>query len=233
MATQNLSAWKSNTLNLNNLRKQLSAFLDDTAYIYTLTSLTRDASGIIQQNGSAPNVEDGIVTLCTCKHYMRQGNKGKWKGVWIIGLTPIVKNKGFDGEKNYVFYITRVEKEFTNHKEFYDYLHLNHPNAIIPKNGSRNELGDIFEPKTGIVIDGVTELNPNSYIDASKIHSHGTAWIHDVSLNPLSASPVSTPLLLGEINNSFVWQKPTIIWKGTKSVRRKKLTLGGAFALMI
>jgi len=63
------------------LKKNMNKTLDDLkkilkeedglVYGYVLTTVKGDGSGGFVQTGSAPNFQGGLITLCTCKHWMR------------------------------------------------------------------------------------------------------------------------------------------------------------------
>src|SRR5438270_714249 len=56
-------------VSLDRLRRLLSDAYGD-GYMYTMTSIVLE-SGRLEQSGSGPNFEGGLITLCTCKHSMR------------------------------------------------------------------------------------------------------------------------------------------------------------------
>ena len=67
------------------------------------------------QKGSGPNFQGGLITLCSCKHYMRT-YKAMQPKVWIAGFTSIrVK------EKNWLFYLMRVLQTHKSHDEFWNF----------------------------------------------------------------------------------------------------------------
>ena len=217
---QDLNGWKSYTLKdlLNRLSNQID---NDEVRVYTVASTCFDKnSKIIRHRGSGPNLEGGLATLCTCKHSMRQGqNINDWTGKWILGVTSRAKANGFNGE-HYLLYLMKVDRAFESHKAFYQYLKQYNPTALEIKNAVKNRLGDIFEPSSTCV----DPLDPRQYKFPCETHSHdnkvGDQWEDDISYKSSS-----TPLLLGEANNTFVWQKTVIKFKQDRGVGNKKMLM--------
>lgn len=217
---QDLSGWKGVTL--ENLLNRLGGHADDEVRVYTVatTRLNKDFN-IVEHKGSGPNLEGGLATLCTCKHSMRRSQPAAcWTNKWILGLTSRATNNGFNGE-HYLFYLMKVEQAFESHKALFWHLKRNNPAALRIKNAVKNPLGDIFEPISACA----DPLNPRMYklphIKHSHRHDVGDRWKDDISYK---SSP--TPLLLGDIKNTFVWPKPMIKFKLKRGVGHKKLTLG-------
>lgn len=221
---QDLNGWKSYILKdlLNRLSNQID---NNEVRVYTVASTWFDKNAkIITHKGSGPNLEGGLATLCTCKHSMRQGqNINDWKGKWILGVTSRDKTHGFNGE-HYLLYLMKVERTFESHKILYQYLHQNNPTALQIKNAANNPLGDIFEPSTSCV----DPLDPRQYKFPHKDHSHGheagEEWEWDIS-NKTPTKRTAIPLLLGDINNTFVWQKPVIKFTQHRGVGNKKMLM--------
>jgi hypothetical protein len=146
-----------------------------------------------------------------------------------LGLTSRDQNHGFNGE-HYLFYLMKVEKAFKSHKELYEYLDLGKKNsdALQIKNAVKNPLGDIFQP-ADICADS---LDPKMYKTPHKKHSHGydgdTQWHDDIAYNSKPA-----PLLLGDIDNTFVWPQPMIRFKQDRGVGNMKLMLKELFGVCV
>jgi hypothetical protein len=65
-----------------------------TVYCYVITTV-KNRGGQLVQNGSAPNFQGGMITLCTCKHPMRSFlEPDEWKGTWIAGFTTVTAGQG-------------------------------------------------------------------------------------------------------------------------------------------
>ncbi|MGZ4956638.1 MAG: hypothetical protein ACXV8O_00920 [Methylobacter sp.] len=214
---QDLSHWPRITL--NDLRRILQEEAEVEVRVYTVATTRLDKkSNEIYHIGSGPNLEGELATLCICKHSMRQNHKTDgWKGLWILGLTSRAKSNGFNGE-HYLFYMMKVDQAFESHKELYEYLDKEDKNALQIKNALKNPLGDIFEPKSICT----NSLDPTMYKPPHKNHSHGDDhWLDDIVYK---TKPV--PLLVGELNNTFVWSQPMIKFTLPRGVGNMKLTLG-------
>jgi hypothetical protein len=213
---QDLSSWDG--LTLEELLVKLREHVGSEIRIYTVASTSLDnVSNDVRHRGSGPNLEGGLATLCTCKHSMRQNHiPEEWKGCWILGLTSRAKNKGFNG-KHYLLYMMKIEQAFESHKELYEYLMARNRGALANKNAAKNRLGDIFEPRSNCI----DPKNQGCYKRPHPSHSHGTdgdtQWHTDIEV---------TPLLLGEIGNTFVWPHPMIEFRRQRGVGNMKLKVG-------
>lgn len=206
-------------MSLEQLKAMLSSHLDEKVRIYTVAS-TEFKEGQVEHFGSAPNLEGGLATLCTCKRSMRAGQSCEaWQGTWIAGLTSRAKGKGFNG-KHFLLYLMKVEKAYSTHKELHDYLLKNNSAALLKKNACKNNLGDIFIPKK-IVSD---ELDFVDYLKPHPEHSHGCKdndeWIQDIAYKGKSS-----PLLMGDSNNTFVWTNGRVASKEQRGSGNKKTTM--------
>ena len=215
---QDLSGWSNITLDdlLHKLMKEKNV----DVRIYTVATTKRE-NQVVRHTGSGPNLEGGLASLCTCKHSMRQYHTtDDWIGKWILGLSSRAKNNGFDG-KHYLFYMMKVEKAFESHAELYNYLAAKNSSALRIKSAVHNRLGDIFEPESHCK----NPLDPSMYKTPHPYHSHGkngsTDWYHDIIYNNKSA-----PLLLGDVDNTFVWTEPMIIFDRPRGVGSMKLSIG-------
>ena len=216
---QDLSGW--NGVSLEELKIRLQGHYYDEVYVYTLATTRMDKkTHTVRHMGSGPNLEGSLTTLCTCKHKMRQDQKGDWQGKWILGLTSRDRSKGFDG-KHYPFYLMKVERSFDSQKEIFGYLEQNNPCALRSKNAVKNRLGDIFEP----ISKCSDPLDPKMYKTLHKNHSHGEndsiGWHSDIVYHGRSV-----PLLVGEKNNTFVWPQPMIRFIKDRGIGYLKLRLG-------
>lgn len=220
---QDLSGWEG--IALEKLLNRLGGQTDDEVRIYTVaTTRLNKNSMIVGHKGSGPNLEGGLATLCTCKHSMRRSHSAAdWKGKWILGLTSRAINNGFSGE-HYLFYMMKVEQAFDSHDELYMHLIRIKSPVLRIKSAVKNPLGDIFEP----IAVGTNSLDPRMYKPPHINHSHGLndGWEDDISYKRSPNERLSTPLLLGDIDNTFVWPKPMIRFKQKRGVGNMKLTVG-------
>lgn len=215
---QNLNDWQGLGLTLEKLLNKLDEQADEEIRVYTVATTRLDKNPmVIRHLGSGPNLEGGLATLCTCKHSMRQNyNAANWENKWILGLTSRARNNGFCGE-HYLFYMMKIEKAFESHAALFKHLDEKNANALQIKNAVKNRLGDIFEPNSSCT----NPLEPTMYKNPHSNHSHGEdQWHDDIIYNSKSA-----PLLLGDVNNTFVWTKPLIKFKHNRGVGNMKLTL--------
>ena len=221
---QDLSGWKD--ASLEELLNRLQGYPGVEVRIYTVASTRMEKnSNDILHLGSGPNLEGGLATLCTCKHSMRQSRTPEeWRGLWVLGLTSRAKNNGFSSE-HYLFYLMRVENAFGTHKELYEYLESKYSKALKIKNAVNNPLGDIFEPKTNCT----NSLDPMMYKFPHTNHSHGNDMGDQWFENDISYNGKSCPLLLGDIDNTFVWQQPTIKIALNRGAGSKKMYIGDDF----
>lgn len=220
---QDLCGWTN--ISLGELQQKLEGESLEAVRIYTVAT-TKLENHVVHHKGSGPNLEGGLATLCTCKHSMRQYHTTKeWAGKWILGLTSRAKNNGFNG-KHYLFYMMKVEKAFESHSALHNYLHEKYPATLRIKSAVYNRLGDIFEPK----IHCKNPLDPSMYKKPHPNHSHGesgtTGWYDDIVYNGKEA-----PLLLGDVENSFVWTEPTIIFDRPRNTGSMRLNVGDLFNL--
>lgn len=98
--------------------------------------------GIFKQTRSGPNWQGGVLTLSTCKHYMRT-SQTQWRGSWLAAFTPKVGC----GE-NYLIMLARVADVFDSNYELGQYMNRHHRNAWLKKIAPQSNLGDIYMPKT-------------------------------------------------------------------------------------
>jgi len=202
-------------------------------YVYIVDSVKPHGNSLtgytFQQRGSGPNFQGGQITLCTCKHQMRscKHDISAWKNnVWIAGFTGRAE-KGFDG-KNWLFYLMKVGKSFSTHKELAEYFtKCLSPQVLEAKRADKNYLGDLFVPR------GKSEgASPNSWLEPSNYiapkvgkHSHcmpgnPSHWEWDICSEYWGRNPA---LLLGEADKSFLWLDPTI-WYSEPLPRTKKFS---------
>lgn len=197
-------------IDLNKLRDILKEKGNETVYAYIVATVKwNDEEKSFVQTGCAPNFQGGVITLCTCKHWMRAGKEcTDWeKGFWIAGFT---KESLFPSSReNYLFYLMRVEKAFPSHKKLWKYLSEKNPKAKNDKNAHQHETGDLFQPKAEILDDDESknDFNPSYYVDPCPNHVHREEWQNDIKYpqgkKKKSVRPAS--LLLGEEAKSYLW----------------------------
>lgn len=171
-----------------------------TVYAYVLTTI-KSENGQFFQWGCAPNFQGGLITLCTCKHFMRTWRDTfDWKGVWIAGLTSI---NLMGDNRNYLFYLIKVAESFPSLKAIWEHL----SEAVrSTKNARINPLGDIYEPKQ----DTRDEFDYSYYYPPVKSHVHEVKnqWREDIGYNDKYGKRPA--LLVGGLEYSFLWSLPII-----------------------
>lgn len=220
---QDIRAW--DCVSLADLTSKIAAFVQSECYVYTVKTTRRLADGSVCHSGSGPNLEGRLATLCTCMHHMRLGRTEEdWPNTWVVGLTSTDRSSGF-GERHYLFYMMRVQRVFRTHKELFEFLATKYPAVLAVKLADKNRRGDVFRPRTGI-IDG-NWLSPTTYVPPVANHSHckvkgSTKWHGDISSQGDDGKFTSIPLFVGDPEMTFVWNEPTIRYRGKRGVRRKK-----------
>jgi hypothetical protein len=120
-------------------KDSLSAVLGNiaTVYVYTHHEIYMDG-GELMQSRSGPNWEGGIVTLATCKHFMRT-YRNFGAGVGVVGVTNKLE------QENWLLYAGVVDKVFPSNYDLGQYLYRHHCEAYKAKLMTTNRLGDIVE----------------------------------------------------------------------------------------
>jgi hypothetical protein len=173
---------KNSNLCLNRLKRAVNQE-DATVYCYVIKSVKND-NGSFRQQGCGPNWQGGLITLCTCKHYMRTLKKAEdWNGKWIAGFTTINDgNSRKDGSnrRNALVYLMKVKVAFESHHDLWYALPAK---TRMAKNAHKkgNILGDVFRPK-GKLKDS-DKYAPSSYYSpcGSHVHAEKDRWHKDKS----------------------------------------------------
>lgn len=170
-----------------------------TIYCYVMSSV-RNRDGILQHYGCGPNWQGGLITLCTCKHYMRSFlDVNDWPGIWIAGFSNVRAGSGL----NVLIYMMRVNHAFESHYELWHAL----PRQVRwAKAADRkcNILGDIYRP-----LGRITKKNPfskNKYHKPCPSHVHMDGWAKDIDYKKYRRAA----MLVGDEKSSYVWSKPKI-----------------------
>ncbi len=187
-------------------------------YCYVIATI-KNREGHLVQAGCGPNFHGGLISLCTCKHFMRSFRGVRsWKGTWIAGFT----RKSIAGGRNALVYLMQVGHAFESH---YD-LWASREGTIIAdksaKSARRNPLGDLYQPKGELL--GDDRFDPGNYHAPCRGHSHASQWHQDVCYRGRGGRPAA--LLVGDAENSFVWDTPAIFYPDSLGRGQKKLSLG-------
>lgn len=226
---QDLNGWTTPP-SLDTLVTRISAnakSLKSPVRIYTVASTRLEKNNSIEKirhEGSGPNLEGGLATLCTCKRSMRQGRPIEyWENSWVLGLTSRARSNGFSGQ-HYLLYFMKIEKAVLSHKELFYYLQGKYPSALEKKSAVTNPLGDVYIPERSCS----DALNPAEYEKPHKYHSHGCLpgeeWEQDISLRTRDGR-VGTPMLIGDPQNTYVWREPVVHFKGDRNSGSKTLSM--------
>ena len=199
---------------LNTLKRVLEKS-KGTIYVYVLTTVKANGHGGFIQMGSAPNFQGGLITLCTCKHWMRTWRTpDAWKNVWIAGFTGV---NILGDHKNYLFYLMQVQKAFYSHKELWDWLD---PTVKKAKNASKHKCGDVYEPTPNLT----DPFDPSHYCEPIKepkhVHFKNNDWFKDINYTNTKTKR-HPAVLVGAPEYSFLWSRPKIYFKD-KLPRTKK-----------
>lgn len=188
--------------NMNLFKADISSILkfDRANWIlaYTIDTVRLEKGKMIQ-TGCGPNIEGGIVSLCTCKHRMRSyiTDIEEWEGNWIAAFCSK------KGRENALFYLMKIEKAYESNFSFWNDLTKDQK---IVKSTNRNIFGDIYEPKYSIV--SFQEHNQSFYLPSKEYHRHNFQdRVYDIEKKFWDRYP---KLLRGKTRKSFIWNKPLL-----------------------
>lgn len=200
--------------------KRIIENVDSPIYSYVLTTVDYK-NGRFIQNGTAPNFQGNLITLCTCKHYMRTYREyGEWKDVWIAGFT---QKTLFENNRNYLFYLMRVGKEYESQVDLWNALNSQEKMA---KNAcdSGNIFGDLYKPRN-CDITGKEKYNPSRYFEPINGHTHkdeeNEQWKDDIKYH--NDNWDRWPVLLeGDKERSYLWSEKKIYYSKGQHPRTTK-----------
>jgi hypothetical protein len=210
-------------LTLGTLRSRLAGieFQKATVYCYVITTIKFDVGGFLQR-GSAPNFQGDLITLCTCKHFMRTfWDAPGWQGKWIAGFTGVRAGTG----RNDLVYMMRVAHAFESHRDLW------HSGALTSaareaKAADRDRFGDVYRPAT----EQGNPFDPASYREPVQNHVHAKCdspreWHEDIRYD-LGCAGRRPALLVGQSGLSFLWSKPMLLHPSALHRGQKKYRLG-------
>jgi len=202
-------------LSLNDLRREISVNQEETVYCYIVATI-KNNEGCFIQTGSAPNFQGDVISLCTCKHFMRSFRTvDSWPGTWIAGFTGRRAGK----EKNALIYLMKVNNAFESHCDLWFSKELS-MSTKEAKLSHKNKYGDIFQPKSKL-IDKRCEFDFEHYVQPVPGHVHKDCWHKDIKyLKGIGGR--KPPLLTGDKRNSFLWNKPILFHSHLLSRGQKK-----------
>lgn len=185
-------------------------------FAYVLTTVEIAASGQCIQNGSAPNFQGSLISLCTCMHYHRTWWRS-WKGMWIAGFCGSRCPGG-----NQLFYLMQVGDEYESQLDVWQALGARTRNA---KSARRNRLGDVYEPNSTTAS---TEYVPETYFppydngpDDRHVHLPKDHWKQDICFRDPDRTAKKPKLLVGDPERSFLWRRPRYSYTGSRHPRNR------------
>jgi hypothetical protein len=185
-------------LSLNDLRRKIGK-TPATVYSYIVATV-KNSEGHFIQTGSAPNFQDDVISLCTCKHRMRTSlDKELWIGTWVAGFTGKKEGKG----KNALIYLMKVGIAFESYYDLWNSKEISWKTKQ-DKLAHKDKFGDIFKPKD-------TYSGPfdyQSYEPPCEEHSHykDDKWHNDIDYKK-GYKERKPALLIGDKQYSFLWNK--------------------------
>ena len=188
-------------LPLEVLLEKITPFRKETVYSYVVDTV-KHSKGRLYQEGSGPNYQGDMMTLCTCKHRMRTARDAdSWNGVWIAGYT----SRSRYGEHE-LFYLMRIAQTFESHHELW-FSDSIPEKTKMSKAAHLDKFGDIYQPKT-------ESGDPYSYQDyfaPCNIHVHCSSdlWHKDIKYTNGYGGRLPA-LLIGDRNFSFLWDEPVL-----------------------
>jgi hypothetical protein len=190
-----------------------------TVYSYIVDSI-RNQEGYFVQTGCGPNFQGDLITLCTCKCFMRTFRPcDAWKEIWIAGFT----NLEAGGRRNALVYLMQVMYSFESHYDLW-YSPAIPEKSKYAKNAHQNGLGDIYEPKSDTTKNG--QFTPQDYIAPHRDHPHtpNDRWHQDIDYRN-KRTGIRAALLAGDPQYSFLWNKPVMFYP-SRHPRTQKCELG-------
>ena len=142
------------------LPEKIAPFQHDTVYSYIVDTVEYE-EGRLRQCGSGPNFQGDLITLCSCKHWMRTARDTEsWRGVWVAGFTR--KRLG-----NKLFYLMRVSEAFESQSKLW-FSDLIPEETKDAKATDLSRFGDVYRPKVG----SNDPYSYQSYLPPCKSHVH-------------------------------------------------------------
>ena len=209
---------KTLNLTLGTLRSRLAdiEFQEATVYCYVIATIQFDG-GEFLQTGSAPNFQGDLITLCTCKHFMRTFlDAPDWRGKWIAGFTGI--KAGTDG--NAMVYMMRVAHAFESHRDLWLSEALTSA-AKEAKAADCDKFGDVYRPTSG----RGNPFDPADYQAPVQNHVHAEDGEWHKDIDRVGCAGRRPALLVGQVGHSFLWSKPMLCYSSALHRGQKKSTL--------
>jgi hypothetical protein len=205
---------------LNQRLSDLKSLMDTerTTIYYYVVATVHNRNGYFYQTGCGPNFQGDIVTLCTCKHYMRTFfGTSDWVGKWIAGFSSISAGEG----NNALVFLMKVATAFKSQKDLWESDLIPSENKLA-KSARLNELGDLYEP----ISDSCNPYDYQWYVPPHKNHAHlvNDEWHKDIDYHK-GCSNRKPALLVGDPVNSYLWDKPMILYASKIHRGQKKSSI--------
>jgi hypothetical protein len=190
-------------------------------YCYIIATI-EGRDGYFVQRGSAPNFQGDLITLCTCKHYMRtfMGIED-WKGKWVAGFTGVKAGGG----KNSLVYLMQVSHAFKSHHDLW-FAEAIPDETKQAKAAHLNKFGDIYKPRSEAVD---PFLEPRSYVSPCNNHVHAPNNYWHADINYEGCSGRVAALLVGDQDYGFLWNEPMLFYSPRLHRGQKKCKLDDMF----
>ena len=184
------------------LKSDLRLYGQETVYAYIITTIF-DHDGVFRQEGSAPNFEGGVCTLCTCKHWMRTYQSAeKWRnGFWVAGFSSLPQT----GQHN-LLYIMRIAEAHEDYFDLWKNSKILTADIKKQKSASNNILGDLYEPLHGDHLNSQEFFSYKPPVDGH-VHTKNDQ-IKDIRTKKNYKKTSS--LLVGDPGRTYTWDTPLI-----------------------
>lgn len=214
-------------LRIGDLQARMQASGDPAAQIvygYIISTVfPSDADQTYEQRGSAPNWDGGLITLCTCKHYLRASKApSQWPGQWIAGMTGY--NRRFGHQQSLVC-LYRVGEAYGSPAALVQALRESGRASVVDaKDASVHPLGDLMVPRVPSV--PASAYDPDTYKTPCLSHAHRQSeddeyWKNDIHYEGRSRQQPA--MLVGDPEFSFRWTRPLIRRSEPQSFRRHRV----------
>lgn len=214
-------AQQNHDLDLQSLSSELQNHHLEIVYLYVVATCKYDKDNhqfYLQCN--APNIEGKYISLTSCKHWMRSFKQPvQWvDNFWIAGVTS---TNLLSDRRQRLFYLMNIGHSFSSFSELWNSHHIPNPTKEI-KNASRNIFGDFYQLKPNVK----NPTDHSGYIIPKSGHAHLACnrWYNDVSTEPRCGGRPSA-LLIGDPNQTYLWETPLIKYKSIQGQSQKKMTI--------
>ncbi len=208
---------KNRSLSHEALLERIAPFLKDTVYSYIVDTVEYE-NGRLYQTGSGPNFQGDLITLCSCKHFMRTFSNMQ-PGVWIAGFTSYRVM-----DQNWLFYLMRVSWTFESHRDFWFSDDVSGETKRV-KAADSDRFGDIYQP----VGESGNPYSYRSYLEPCKKHVHRDSRLWHKDIRYVTRYGRRPALLVADPEYSFLWDRPRITSPSKLPRSQKKDSLSALF----